>query len=237
MEIEFKASHVYVRLSKNWHNRYIIAYGGSSSSKSISILQKLTIYALSHKNKRITISAESLPVLKKTIIPDWKEHVMQAMFEPNSFNRSEMVYTFPTGSVFQFIPADDERSTPPSFRVIGSHAIAAQGVSYGEINGISQVEQCLLRAMQTVQRQAGVRADHAMVCFSGGDPMSEPLSGEARVENGEVSKFDVAASLENCEFPHLVSEREWLHALPVNFTLDHRTGLRRAEAGAGPGTL
>lgn len=107
MKVEFKTTHVYKRLKKNWHNRYIIAYGGSSSSKSISILQHLTLYAYRNKNKRITISAESLPVLKKTIIPDWKEHVMQALYDPRMFNLSEMVYRFPTGSIFQFIPADD----------------------------------------------------------------------------------------------------------------------------------
>lgn len=108
MEIGLKTTKVYERLKAKWtDSRYIIAYGGSSSSKSISILQILTLYALSNKNKRITISAESLPVLKKTVIPDWKEHIMQGMFDIKSMNISEMVYRFPTGSVFQFIPADD----------------------------------------------------------------------------------------------------------------------------------
>lgn len=88
--------------------KLIVLYGGSSSSKTISVLQYLLLYALKYNNKRITISSESLPVLKKTIIPDLKQNVMVDIWDDNNFNRSDMVYTFPNGSVFQFVPADDE---------------------------------------------------------------------------------------------------------------------------------
>jgi len=97
------------RIVSKWNdNRYIIAYGGSSSSKSITILQLLTLYCFTNKNKRVTISAESLPVLKKTVFPDWKDVVMKDLFRVENFNKTEMVYTFPNGSRFQFIPADDD---------------------------------------------------------------------------------------------------------------------------------
>ena len=108
MNIKFKATHVYKRLRAQWDdNRYIIAYGGSSSSKSITILQMLTIYALTNKGKRVTISSESLPVLKKTVIPDWQSIVMQDMYDPGLFNLTDMTYRFPSGSIFQFVPGDD----------------------------------------------------------------------------------------------------------------------------------
>lgn len=108
LNVDFTVTHVYKRIREAWNdNRYLICYGGSSSSKSISILQHLTLYALRNKRKRITISAESLPVLKKTVIPDWQEHVMGQLYDPKHFNKTEMVYSFPTGSFFQFIPADD----------------------------------------------------------------------------------------------------------------------------------
>ena len=62
---------------------------------------------MKYKNKRITISAESLPVLKKTVIPDWKDHVMQGIYDQRAMNISDMVYRFPSGSIFQFLPSDD----------------------------------------------------------------------------------------------------------------------------------
>ena len=108
MNITFKATKVYKRIRQAWNdNRYIIAYGGSSSSKSITILQLLTIYALKHSGKRVTISSESLPVLKKTVIPDWRSIVMQDMYDPKCFNLTDMTYKFPSGSIFQFVPGDD----------------------------------------------------------------------------------------------------------------------------------
>ena len=45
----------------------IIAYGGSSSSKTISILQYLTIYSMKHARCRITVSSESMPVIREYI--------------------------------------------------------------------------------------------------------------------------------------------------------------------------
>ena len=107
MTVEFKTSKVFDRLLKNIQNRYQIFYGGSSSSKTISILQYLTLYAYKYPNKRITISAESTPVIRKTLFADWCDVVMKELYDPSAFNGSEMVYKFPSGSIFQFIPADD----------------------------------------------------------------------------------------------------------------------------------
>ncbi len=87
-------------------NRYLIFKGGSSSSKTITILQWLTVYAFKHSNKRIVLSAESTPVIKKTLLADWKQIVMKDMFDINYFNLTDMTYTFPTGSKFMFVPGD-----------------------------------------------------------------------------------------------------------------------------------
>ena len=108
MEVIFNVTDVYKRLVSNWDKRYLIFKGGSSSSKTISILQGLTIYALQTPNSVITLSAESLPVVKKTLLVDWKKIVMQDLYQDNRFNKTEMVYTFPNKSIFQFVPADDE---------------------------------------------------------------------------------------------------------------------------------
>jgi len=89
-------------------HRILILYGGSSSSKTVSILQYLTIYAIKHPKKVITLVAESYPVLKKTLIQDWKTIIMGDYFDRRRWNGTDMTYTFPSGSQFQFMPADDE---------------------------------------------------------------------------------------------------------------------------------
>ena len=89
-------------------NRYLILYGGSSSSKTISVLQYLVLYALKYPNKRITLTSESIPVMKKTLIADLKDVVMQEAWKLGTFNKSDLTYIFPNGSVFNFVPADEE---------------------------------------------------------------------------------------------------------------------------------
>lgn len=92
----------------NEDKKLIISYGGSSSSKSISILQYLYLYALKYKHKRITVGAESVTVLKKTVIPDMIEHVFGDTYEESRFNKTDMIYTFPTGTIMQFVSCDNE---------------------------------------------------------------------------------------------------------------------------------
>lgn len=91
--------------------RVIISYGGTSSSKSISIYQLLVLYALKQPNKNIAIIAENIPVIKRNVIKDLKSVVMKDIWDVNSFNKQDMTYTFSNGSFFQFLSA----SNPDSF--------------------------------------------------------------------------------------------------------------------------
>lgn len=89
-------------------HRIIINYGGSSSSKTISVLQLLTRIAISRPSMRFTLVAESVPVIKKTILADWRDLVMQGLWQRHRFNKTDMIYTFVNGSTFSFVPADDD---------------------------------------------------------------------------------------------------------------------------------
>jgi phage terminase large subunit len=89
--------------------RIICLYGGSSSSKTITALQYLTLLGFGLETPVvITVIGESVPVLKKSVIRDWQRVVMGVMFDAKAFNKLELTYTFPSGSIMQFIPADDE---------------------------------------------------------------------------------------------------------------------------------
>jgi len=92
--------------------RVIISYGGTSSSKSISIYQLLFLYAMKNPKKNIAIVAESVPVLKRNVVKDLKNVVMKEFWNPQNFNKQDLTYTFPNGSIFQFLSG----SNPDSFR-------------------------------------------------------------------------------------------------------------------------
>ncbi|WP_298678176.1 cell division protein FtsA [uncultured Lentibacter sp.] len=111
------------------------------------------------------------------------------------------------------------------FRVIGAATTRSRGVRFGEIDTMAETERAIRTAVQAAQKMANIRVDHVIVCFSGGEPRSYGLVGEVGIEGHVVSEEDVSCVLNACELPDIGAGREVLHAQPVNFALDHRTGL------------
>lgn len=111
------------------------------------------------------------------------------------------------------------------FRVIGAATTRSRGVRFGEIHAMQETERAIRTALQGAQKMAQVRVDHAIACFAGAAPRSYGLSGEIQLADSVVREQDIARVLAASEMPDLGPGREVLHAQPVNFALDHRTGL------------
>ncbi|WP_371036733.1 MULTISPECIES: cell division protein FtsA [unclassified Rhodosalinus] len=111
------------------------------------------------------------------------------------------------------------------FRVIGAATTRSRGVRFGEIDAMAETERAIRTAVQAAQKMAQIRVDHVIACFSGAGPRSYGLAGEVELEGPMVTEQDVARALSSCEVPEFGTGREVLHAQPVNFALDHRTGL------------
>lgn len=81
--------------------------GGTSASKTISILLILIDYAQSHNNKLISIVSETLPHLKRGAIRDFL-NIMQEhnYFKDDRWNKTDFIYEFETGSKIEFFSAD-----------------------------------------------------------------------------------------------------------------------------------
>lgn len=107
--VKWKETGILEKIADHASKRVICLYGGSSSSKTISALQYLTIWGMESPDPLvITVIGESVPVLKKSVIRDWQRVVMRGMFDRKKYNKLELTYTFDNGSLLQFIPADDE---------------------------------------------------------------------------------------------------------------------------------
>ena len=111
------------------------------------------------------------------------------------------------------------------FRVIGAATTKSRGVRFGEISAMNETERAIRTAVQAAQKMANVRVDHVIACFSGGEPRSYGLAGEIDLNDTVVKENDVARVLAACDVPDIGEGREVIHAQPVNFALDHRTGL------------
>ena len=112
-----------------------------------------------------------------------------------------------------------------SFRVIGAATTRSRGVRFGEIDAMGETERAIRTAVQGAQKMAGLRVDPVIACFSGARPRSYGLAGEVPLGEGPVSERDIARVLAACDLPDFGQGRDVLHAHPVNFALDHRSGL------------
>ena len=111
------------------------------------------------------------------------------------------------------------------FRVIGAATTRSRGVKFGEIDVMAETERAIRTALQAAQKMAQIRVDHVIACFSGADPRSYGLAGQVELAGTQVDEQDVARVLSACDVPDFGEGREVLHAQPVNFALDHRSGL------------
>ena len=112
-----------------------------------------------------------------------------------------------------------------NFKVIGAATTRSRGVRFGEIAVMNETERAIRTAVQAAQKMANVRVDHVIACFSGAEPRSYGLAGEWELQDSVVTEQDVARVLAACDVPDIGEGREVMHAQPVNFALDHRTGL------------
>ena len=119
------------------------------------------------------------------------------------------------------------------FRIIGAATTRSRGVRFGEISVMNETESAVRTAVQAAQKMANVRVDHVIACFSGAEPRSYGLAGDTDLADNVVTEQDVARVLAACDVPDLGHGREVLHAQPVNFALDHRTGLGNPRGQIG----
>ena len=119
------------------------------------------------------------------------------------------------------------------FRIIGAATTMSRGVRFGEIDAMQETERAIRTAVQAAQKMANVRVDHVIACLSGAWPRSYGLAGEIALDGGQVTEQDIGRVLAASDVPDFGPGREVLHAQPVNFSLDHRSGLADPRGHVG----
>lgn len=92
-------------------HRFVGNQGGTSSSKTISILQVLCHIALSEKCV-INVVGQDIPNLKKGSLRDFQTTILGNMnpnflHNFNDYNKSDRIYTLPNGSIIEFTSFSD----------------------------------------------------------------------------------------------------------------------------------
>lgn len=117
--------------NRNSKAKVVINQGGTSSSKTYSIVQLLFLIAIEKPKQVITVTGESLPNLRKGSYRD-AEHIYGTteFIKSNvvSWNKTDRVIVFKNGSIIEFISNLDEQSAKNGKRDI---------LFVNEANGIS----------------------------------------------------------------------------------------------------
>ncbi len=119
------------------------------------------------------------------------------------------------------------------FRVLGAATTQSRGVRFGEIDTMRETERAIRTALQAAQKMANTPAYQVIVSMAGGNPRSYGLTGSIEITGSQVSDEDVARVLLNCDVPDFGEARRVLHAHPVNFMLDNRSGLTDPRGQVG----
>ena len=83
--------------------------GGTRSGKSVGAIQWCIVQALQNV-EIVTIVRKNTPAIKRTILKDFKDMMESlGLWDDNSFNQTDRIFTFYNGSIIQFVPAEDEQ--------------------------------------------------------------------------------------------------------------------------------
>ena len=88
-------------------SRIRIVKGGTSASKTISILCLLIDYAIRNEGKEISVVSESIPHLRRGALKDFLG-ILKGLnrYKDSQFNKSTLKYTFTNGSYIEFFSTD-----------------------------------------------------------------------------------------------------------------------------------
>jgi len=92
----------------NLKKRVRVVRGGTSASKTFSIIPFLIDYAVKNAKQEISIVAETIPHLRRGALRDFLKIMdLIGMYRDDQFNKSSLTYQFKNGSFIEFFSADN----------------------------------------------------------------------------------------------------------------------------------
>jgi phage terminase large subunit len=90
------------------NKRVRIVRGGTSSSKTFTIIPLLITYCANRPNTEVSIVSETIPHLRRGALRDFLKIMdLTNNFNPDNYNKSTLTYTFSNGSYIEFFSADN----------------------------------------------------------------------------------------------------------------------------------
>jgi cell division protein FtsA len=128
-----------------------------------------------------------------------------------------------TTKVCCFIARVQDDGSP---RIVGIGHQLARGMKNGAVVDMEDLETSIRASVDAAEEMAGERIRTVAVNISGGQPASTNVKVEVAMNGHPVNEADIRRMLEHGRAHHESHERELIHAIPVDYTIDGNEGIK-----------
>lgn len=139
--------------------------------------------------------------------------------------RNGLIAALDVGStkVCCFIARVQDDGTP---RIVGIGHQVARGMRGGAVVDMEELEHSIRASVEAAEDMAGERVKAVVVNVSGGAPQSANVKVEVAMNGHAVNEADIRRMLEHGRAHHEAADRELIHAIPVDYTIDGNEGIK-----------
>jgi len=114
----------------------------------------------------------------------------------------------------------------PSIKVLGVGQARTTGLRRGVVSDIEETTRSIRKALQDAERMAGAQVQEVYAGIAGEHVQAMTSKGIVAVSGDEITRADVERANEVARAQAIPAERELLHAIPQEYTVDKNTGIR-----------
>jgi cell division protein FtsA len=114
----------------------------------------------------------------------------------------------------------------PTLRILGVGTARTAGFRRGVISDIEETTQSIAQALGEAERMAGQKVESLYVGIAGEHVQTMTSQGIVAVNGDEITRADVDRANEVARAQSIPRERELLHAIPQEYTVDKNLGVR-----------
>jgi cell division protein FtsA len=113
-----------------------------------------------------------------------------------------------------------------SIKVLGVGQTRTTGLRRGIVSDIEETTRSIRKAMEDAERMAGVRIESVYAGIAGEHVRAMTSTGIVAVNGDEITRSDVNRANEVARAQPIPGDRELLHAIPQEYTVDKNQGIR-----------
>ena len=129
-----------------------------------------------------------------------------------------------TAVIGQAMPADAKSAS--YLKILGVGQARTTGLRRGIVSDIEETTRSIRKAVEDAERMAGTKIDTIYVGIAGEHVRAMISKGIVAVNGDEISKADVDRANEVARAQPVPQDRELLHAIPQEYSVDKNQGIR-----------